>query len=236
MPLRSTTRPSLTEQVIAQLEELIGSGEWPIGQRIPPEPQLVTQLVVGRNTVREAVRALVHAGLLETRQGDGTYVRATSDLHAALGRRLARTSMLEALEVRASLERDAARLAAERRTGDDLRTIEEAWARRNRLRETDDRDGFVDADIDLHLAIAAAAHNTLLLELYEQLTETMRESLRTSEPPGPERTDSAGAHADLVEAVRRGSPADAERAVTRLLVAAREQVERFAETDREASA
>ena len=57
MPLATTRRAGLVDQVIEQMRSAITTGEWPVGQRIPPEPELVTALGVGRNTVREAVRA-----------------------------------------------------------------------------------------------------------------------------------------------------------------------------------
>ena len=74
MALSSPRRSALSDQVIAQLRAQITSGEWPVGSRIPTEPELVEQLGVARNTVREAVRALAHNGLLAIRQGSGTYV------------------------------------------------------------------------------------------------------------------------------------------------------------------
>lgn len=83
MPLTSPRRSALADQVIAQLRAQITSGEWPMGSRIPTEPELVEQLGVARNTVREAVRALAHNGLLDIRQGSGTYVVATSELKPA---------------------------------------------------------------------------------------------------------------------------------------------------------
>src|ERR1044071_10150453 len=64
VPLATTRRAGLVDQVIEQLREAVTKGEWPIGQRSPTEPELATQLGVGRNTVREAVRALAHSGLL----------------------------------------------------------------------------------------------------------------------------------------------------------------------------
>jgi DNA-binding FadR family transcriptional regulator len=65
MNLRPVPRPSgLFDQVVAQLRHQITSGAWPMGSRIPTEPELVEQLEVARNTVREAVRALAHNGLL----------------------------------------------------------------------------------------------------------------------------------------------------------------------------
>ena len=87
MGLSAVRSGRVCDEVMTQLEGLIESGEWPVGSKIPAEPELVAALGVGRNTVREAVRALEHAGLLEPRRGDGTYVRATSGLRAAILRR-----------------------------------------------------------------------------------------------------------------------------------------------------
>ena len=83
---RGTT---LSDRVIARLRQQITSGAWPVGSRIPTEPELVAQLGVARNTVREAVRALAHNGLLDIRQGSGTWVVATSELAGVMQRRFA---------------------------------------------------------------------------------------------------------------------------------------------------
>lgn len=87
MALGHPRRAGLSDQVIAELRNQITSGEWPVGSRIPTEPELVEQLGVARNTVREAVRALAHNGLLDIRQGSGTYVIATSELAGVMHRR-----------------------------------------------------------------------------------------------------------------------------------------------------
>ncbi|HJX87217.1 MAG TPA: GntR family transcriptional regulator, partial [Gemmatimonadales bacterium] len=104
MSLRTAQRASLVDQVIEQLKEQITSGVWKLNAKIPTETVLAEQLGVGRNTVREAVRALTHAGLLECRQGDGTYVRATNELSGVMLRRLRAAEQLEILEVRRALE------------------------------------------------------------------------------------------------------------------------------------
>ncbi|MEV4443826.1 GntR family transcriptional regulator, partial [Streptomyces sp. NPDC049577] len=74
MTLRPVDRRSAVERATAQLRERVESGDWPVGGRIPSEPVLAEQLGVGRSAVREAVRALTHVGMLEPRQGSGTYV------------------------------------------------------------------------------------------------------------------------------------------------------------------
>src|SRR5262245_44265215 len=150
MPLRSTDRVSLVPQVIDQLRAQISSGEWAVGTRIPPEADLAETLGVGRNTLREAVLALVHAGLLERRQGSGTYVAWARELTAAVARRVAGAHLAEVLEVRRALEVEAARSAAVRRTVSDLATLDAALARRETAWCDGDPVEFVDADVAFH--------------------------------------------------------------------------------------
>lgn len=230
MPLRSTARTSLVEAVIEQIEALITEGEWPVGARIPPEPVLVEELGVGRNTVREAVRALTHTGMLEPRPGDGTYVRAESGFGAALQRRLHRSTALEAYEVRASLERDAARYAAQRRTPEDVAALREALAVRN---AAGDNAAFVEADMAFHRAVAAAASNSVLAELYDQFSDSLRETLRsvTTAPLPDTVRRQVAEHTAIVDAIEAQDPAAAELAAFTHLSAAMEALRGLGDSD-----
>ncbi len=197
MPLATTRRTGLVDQVIGQLRQSVASGEWPVGTRIPTEPTLVEELGVGRNTVREAVRALAHAGILEVRQGDGTYVRATSEVSGAL-RRLCGTELREVLQVRRCLEVEGARLAAAARTDGDVAALRELLRRRDQLELGDDHSAFVDADAALHFAVMQASRNTVLIELYRGLTEAVAASVAaTSETHEPRHIR----HGGLVDAI-----------------------------------
>jgi DNA-binding FadR family transcriptional regulator len=205
MPLHSAAREPLVAQVIAQLRTQITSGEWPVGRRLPPEPELAAALGVGRNTLREAVLALVHAGLLQRRQGSGTYVVSGTEMSSAVARRVAEARIADVIEVRRALEVEAARLAAARRTPEDLAALDEALAAREAAWGTGDAAAFVEADVVLHLTVVTAAHNQVLAELYHDFREALRESLagRVGEDLSPERHVD---HARLVEAVRAGDP------------------------------
>lgn len=172
----STVRVGRASQaVLAQLTTLIESGEWPVGSKIPPEPALVTALGVGRNTIREAVRALEHAGLLEPRRGDGTYVRATNDLAAVLLRRVRRASNADTIAVCRSLEHSAVTTAATGRTGTDISAIDAAVANCREASQSKNHEAFIDADLELHHAIVAASGNAVLVELYLGLLEALRQ-------------------------------------------------------------
>ncbi|MFI6289790.1 FadR/GntR family transcriptional regulator [Streptomyces sp. NPDC051018] len=203
MSLTSPRRSGLTDQVIAQLRDQITSGRWPVGSRIPTEPALVEQLGVARNTVREAVRALAHNGLLDIRQGSGTYVLATSELAGVMHRRFAEASPRHIAEVRSTLESTAARLAAGRRTEKDLREIDALLARREEAWDSGDTGRFVAADMSFHLAVVAAAHNEVLGGLYADLGDLVRQGL-TGDVGEELRPEDHMDHSRLVEAIRAG--------------------------------
>lgn len=200
MPLATTRRTGLVDQVIEQLRTLVTSGEWPVDSRIPTEPELVEALGVGRNTVREAVRALAHNGIFEVRQGDGTYVRATSEVSAAL-RRLCGSELRDVLQVRRCLEVEGARLAATARTEEDIAELRALLAHT----DTTDHAQFTHSDTEFHLAVVRASHNPVLIEIYRGLLEAITASVATtSAGPG-----GMFPHDELVEAIAEG---DSERA------------------------
>ncbi|MEU5549054.1 FCD domain-containing protein [Micromonospora sp. NPDC047793] len=194
-----------TNETIARLRRRILAGEWPVGSRIPTEPQLVEDLGVGRNTVREAVRALAHAGVLECRQGSGTYVLSTDELAPVVARRLTDDRMTEVIEVRRAFEVEAARLAARRRTAEDLATLDAALAARDAAWRGGEVAAFVEADVALHTAVVAAAHNGMLAELYASVATALRSTV--AQAMGDALTpDRHVDHARLVAAIRAGDP------------------------------
>jgi DNA-binding FadR family transcriptional regulator len=212
MPLVPTATASLVDQAIDGIRGLLDSGEWPVGTRIPPEPALAASLNVSRNTVREAVKALAHLGLLQVRRGDGTYVVATTEVQALMRRQLDRVEVADLLEVRHMIEVRAAALAARRRTDEDLAALDAALARRAAATGSDVGTDFVGADVDFHVAVVAAAHNPLLSELYGGLVETLAASIA----PGA-ADDLTAEHHAVAEAIRSGDSDSAAAAATVLL-------------------
>ena len=203
VPLATTRRAGLVDQVIEQIRAAVAAGEWPVGTRLPPEAELAEALGVGRNTVREAVRALAHAGLLEVRQGDGTFVRATSEISGAI-RRLAGTELREVLQVRRLLEAEGARLAALHRTAAELAELDAAMAACEEAERAADLAAFTRADLAFHQLVLRCAHNAVLAELYRGLTEVVHASVATTVAGG--RCES---HTGLLAAIRAGDAAAA---------------------------
>ncbi|MFF8035657.1 MULTISPECIES: FadR/GntR family transcriptional regulator [unclassified Streptomyces] len=187
--LRPVPRPvGLFERVVDRLRQQITSGAWPVGSRIPTEPELVRHLGVARNTVREAVRALAHNGLLDIRHGSGTYVVATSELAGVMRRRFGGAEQGDVIEVRGALEVAAARMAARRRTEEDLRLLDVLLER--------------GADADFHRAVVVASRNEVLVELYAHLGQLSARD-RSAAPPCP---DAREGHSRLLAALRASAP------------------------------
>jgi len=205
-------RSPLVDLAVSQLREQVLSGQWAVGARLPAETELAQQLEVGRSTVREAIRALVHAGLLETRQGSGTYVRSVAP-GAEWEPRLRRAAVLEAYEVREALEVQAARLAAGRRTDADIAALRAGLAERDRARARDRDASFVELDLAFHRAVVAAAHNPLLAEMFDSFAAVLREALiAVVSDSGLRQVGADAAHARLAAAIEAGDAAAAERA------------------------
>jgi DNA-binding FadR family transcriptional regulator len=211
--LAGIRRGSLCDEVIAQLREQIASGTWPVGDRIPPESELVERLQVGRGTVREAIKALAHIGLLEVRQGDGTYVKSRSELGGVLRRQMLNVTERHVHEVRRAFEVEGARLAAQRRTEQDLAEMAAAL---------DERDGharkaealgrwdeswavpWVAADVRFHQAVVAASHNPMLTEMYMEMTAELSALLLSAAAQEDHEPYLVRGHRTLLDAIRAG--------------------------------
>lgn len=207
----------LVDQVIEHLQERISLGELPPGERLPTEDQLTAQLGVSRTTLREAVGVLAHAGLLDVRQGDGTYVRRSPAPGEPLHHRLRRAAALEVYEVRRVLELETARLAAERRTEADVAAMRAHLAERDAARARGDTAAFVDADVALHVSIATASRNAVLADLYRAFAAVLRDTIADVVRDPAVHESTAALHHALVDAIARGDAGAAVDATSHLL-------------------
>lgn len=167
-------RAPLADQAAELLLERIRAGEWTLGEKLPGETTLAPQLGVGRSTVREAIRQLAGRGVLASRQGAGVFVTAL-DAPEDWDSVLRRAGVVAVIEARVAIETEAAALAASRRTPADLRAIRRALA--DRAAHRSDIESHVDADTVFHRSIVAAAHNPVLLDLFDSFTPRLREAM-----------------------------------------------------------
>lgn len=203
MQVNKPKRLSLVEQVTVEIELLIKQGFWNIGDKIPPEKELIKQFDVSRNTLREAIQALVHVGILETKQGSGTRVLSASALSAVLKKHVEKTSILQILEVRLALEREAAMLAAERRNIKEVIEMKRLIKVCEDASKKQDYDAFIDADVKLHKVIIEASKNSLLVELYSEIAKVLEYSIDKILSVNKLSKTEYIIHKDLVQAIEK---------------------------------
>lgn len=164
---------SLTDKAIDRIRDLIGSGELPPGSKLPPEQQLAAELGLSRNLMREAVKALVVARVLEIRRGDGTYVTSLEP-EVLLGgissavELLRGDTLLELTEVRRLFEPIATGLAATRISARELTEVERHLDAMRAAR--DDVELLNSHDAAFHRAVVAATGNATLTTLLEGIS------------------------------------------------------------------
>jgi GntR family transcriptional repressor for pyruvate dehydrogenase complex len=218
--LRAIDRSKLYTSIVDQIIDGIRSGAFPPGASLPAERMLATQLNVSRSSVREAIRVLEHAGVVDVRTGSGTYV-ADGGLSKAADLRVQAAiigdhSPLDVIVARHALEPTAAAVAAEQRGPRDLDKLTRSVAQQARLLAR----GVDPADIDLrfHLALAYATHNPVIRLLVERLIDIMREDtwralkLRSNEHHGTFHLF-LEQHRAILDAVSARDPAEARRAM-----------------------
>jgi GntR family transcriptional repressor for pyruvate dehydrogenase complex len=175
--LKAVDRSKLSLSIVDQLVEAIRTGGFLPGAALPAERLLAVQLGVSRSSVREAIRVLEHAGVLDVRTGSGTFVTDAGVSNVAMLRAqaalLGDQSPLDVIVARLALEPVCAELAALNRRDKDVATLRASVELQAALVERDEDP--TDIDLDFHQSIAAAAQNPVLLLLVERLTSIMRQ-------------------------------------------------------------
>ena len=169
-------KEKLGDQLYGQILERIVSGALKAGDKLPSENQVCRSFGVSRPTVREALMRLHADGLVTSRQGSGTFVlKRPSDKLTRFATGADIAGLLRCFEVRIALEGQAASLAAQRRTTDQLGEIARAL---DALRTAFDRDGLpTDADYGFHRAVARASGNTLFADMLGTLHATIQQTM-----------------------------------------------------------
>lgn len=221
-PIDRTTRPTLTTELGRRLLAYLMSGAVKPGDRIPSERQLAEQLGVGRSVVREALKSLTLLGLLEVRQGDGTFLRAgTSNLLPQAiewGLMLGEKRTLDLVEARLYLEPVLAGLAAERRDDSALEDLRRHLAT---MAQPDiDAKGFVAADVAFHIGVAQAAQNTALSDMLTSVRSLLQVWIARVIDSAPTFGPSYREHVPVLEAIERADPDGARDAMREHMVAA----------------
>jgi DNA-binding FadR family transcriptional regulator len=222
----AASRRGLHGRTVEELGRRVVGGQWPAGTPLPTEDELAGTLGVSRTVVREAIKVLQAKGLVEVRPKTGTRVRprrawhlldadVVSWLFSGLDRGEPTTDLRELQEVRATIEAAAARLAASRRTEEQLaeieaneRRVEAAWAEPIAHRA---------ANLDFHGAVVDAAQNSFLSHVNALVRIALESAESISNGHGEPARAAAALRADVARAIRAGDAEGAEAAMRSLV-------------------
>jgi GntR family transcriptional repressor for pyruvate dehydrogenase complex len=177
--LHAIDRSKLYTSIVDQIVEGVRTGAFPPGRALPAERALASRLGVSRSSVREAIRVLEHAGVLDVRTGSGTYVSESGVTNAAMLRAQAAIagehSPLDVIAARRVVEPVCAELAAVHRHQRDIDHLRENIRQHGELVAAHADPEQV--DYAFHVAVAAASQNSVLLSLVQHLAEMMRQAM-----------------------------------------------------------
>ncbi|PUE06279.1 GntR family transcriptional regulator [Limnohabitans sp. T6-5] len=170
MPIQTVEPQRLYRQIAEQLRQLMASGEFAVGSRLPAERDLAVQLGVSRPSVREALIALEVEGMIEVRTGSGIYVKNATALKRPMANKASDTPAewgpLEVMSARILVESEVAALAAQHAQKKDLKAMRDGLQqmKREAARNQMPRQG----DEAFHDAIAQACGNSVLLDTVQR--------------------------------------------------------------------
>jgi len=169
--------------IVDQIREYFLNGELQPGEKLPTERELASRFNVSRTSVREALRKLEIKGIIEIKQGSGSFIKTQEG--RSLGEELSSTIIktekkliYEMLELRQALEVECAFLASQRATSEDLERIGKALEMMDRVKN--DVELGIQADLSFHINIVLASHNSIFLQLFQTLSEHMQDTIRAT--------------------------------------------------------
>lgn len=220
--LAKIKRHTVVSQVMEKIRELIASGQFKAGDRIPTEGELAARLGIGRSSIREAIKVFNYLGVLDSRTAKGTFVcdRASISAEALTWSiLLGRDDYLDLIDTRGAIELWSMVLLAERYGQDPalasgpLQAMEDTLQRMRRAVASGEREELARADYDFHAAAIAGCSNRLFTAVYGVLRAFMYEEIEKSHQDFSDITTIIQEHEEFLKAVRSGDTAVAQRTV-----------------------
>lgn len=214
MNLKAVKKVNIGDQVYDQMKEQIMTGSWASGERIPSENQLMDIFGVSRGTVRQAIQRLTALGLMETRRGEGSFVKQLGLSNYFLGEVpavfLNEEEMKEVFAFRLLFECGVAEMAAENATDEEVSRLEKNYQKT--LQNIGNFDKYIEVDFAFHYLLGECTHNTLVKQMYKTIEDSLILSMkRATKIVGYEHGKKY--HAQILEAVREHDPVAAREAM-----------------------
>lgn len=232
--IKKIVRDGVSHQVYGQLKENVVKGVWQPGEKIPSENQLVTLFGVSRASIRMAIQKMIAYGLLESRVGDGTYVREFKPgtyINELVSFSLKPEDQLEIMEFRKALETEALKLAAKRASDEDIAELERIHLRAREAFKKLDLETYFKEDLQFHIQIFRMTKNSIFVTtvntlgdiLFSHFYSIAKDFFETSKVP----SDDADLHTLILKALKKRDTRACVKAYTMLTDELSEMYRRF---------
>jgi len=221
--IKKIIRDGVADQVYGQLKENVTQGVWQPGDKIPSENQLVSLFGVSRASIRMAIQKMITLGLLESKVGDGTYVKVPGTnayINELVSLGLKPQDQIEIMEFRKALETEALKLAAERATSEDLAELEAIHFRAREAHKKKDLERYFKEDLEFHTQIFRMSKNSIFVNTIQNLQNMLfphfytmaRDFFETFQVP----SDKEDKHTVILEALKKRDARTCVRAYRKL--------------------
>jgi GntR family transcriptional regulator, transcriptional repressor for pyruvate dehydrogenase complex len=214
--IEPVTKINVVDHIFDKMMQLIASGEWKVGDKIPSENEMKAGFNVGRNSIRQAIHRVSALGLLESKQGEGTYVKKI-DLSfymniliptAVLGT----DDAIMLFHLQRAIQVESAQWVCEYRTDDQAEQLLSHVDQMKRSFADSDKIGYLTADLDYHALFVSMTGNHLFVKLTEIIRRMLYFTLRDVVFHF-DSTASIRFHGEIAEAVKRR---DSSTAITQM--------------------
>ena len=232
--LAKIKRKTVVAQVMDKIRQLISSGQFKTGDRIPTEGELAARLGIGRSSIREAIKVFNYLGVLDSQTAKGTFVcdRASISAEALTWSiLLGRDDYRDLIDTRGAIEMWSLVLLAERCAQDPalvaepLEALEQQLERMRRAIAAGEREELAKADYDFHAAAIAGGGNRLFTAVYGVLRAFMYEEIEKSHQDFTDISTIIQEHEEFVKALRSGDPLMAQRTVKTHIASIKKRLE-----------
>ena len=184
MSIKPIKEKKIYEEIVEQIKQLMADGNLKPGDRLLSEREFAERLQVSRASVREAIKSLEMMAFVETRPGEGTFIRSQNSdeiiLPLAMFLAVEKSSLFDMFEIRRIFETATARMAAERATEDEIARIYYNYQKMEESISFKDSEKGEEYDALFHYSIAEATRNGLLIRLYRTIAEDFARAISTA--------------------------------------------------------
>lgn len=218
LQLDKIKQKTVVEQVMDKIRELISSGQFRAGDKIPTESELAGMFGIGRSSIREAIKVFNYLGVLQSRTAKGTYVCERSNISdeaLTWSILLGRDDYYHLIEMRGAIELWSLMSLADRHAenpdnvGECLSRLEEMLERMRGAIAASDSELLATADYDFHNTVIGGSENEVFTAIYKVLRSFMYEEIEKSHQDFTDITSIIQEHREFVDAIRSGDSVQA---------------------------